>query len=154
MQFEVFELEVDGITFISHPVVCGNNRLNLFNVVFALPSNMEVLDGIEENGVELKGTGKDRNKMRSNGRSGAMRSKGVNRSGDHLVSYRMAAATLANALFYEESRCNYVSTEALKIMDVWEQLTIKKKREVIPTTVVTATRNFQRLTSTKVLMES
>ena len=126
MQFEVFELEVDGITFISHPVVCGNNRLNLFNVVFALPSNMEVLDGIEENGVELKGTGKDRNKMRSNGRSGAMRSKGVNRSGDHLVSYRMAAATLANALFYEESRCNYVSTEALKIMDVWEQLTIKK----------------------------
>ena len=58
MQFEVFELEVDGITFISHPVVCGNNRLNLFNVVFALPSNMEVWDGIEKMGLNLRVPGK------------------------------------------------------------------------------------------------
>jgi nitrogen permease regulator 3-like protein len=111
--------------------------LNLFNVVFALPSNLEVLDNIQQQpGSNDKNNGKGNNNHgsnASNNNNNSNRSKSTSsstysstsRKRDHLIGYRIAAATLANALFYEESRCNYVSTEALKIMDVWEQLTRK-----------------------------
>ena len=100
-----FELEIDQVTFISHPVLCGGNSLNFFNVVFAVPSDTDRTSGEEAAGTSAPG---------SLSRPSSSRA--------HLVGYRLAASRLAHALFYEESRCNYVSNEASKILNVWEQL--------------------------------
>ena len=102
-----FELEVDQVMFISHPVLCRNSSLNLFNVIFAVPSDIGETTATEH-GALTKTTL-------------------IQNSREHLVGYRLAAAKLAHALYYEECRCNYVSTEASKILNVWEQLIIDGK---------------------------